>query len=158
MKRATRDPEETFARRTRREGECLVWTGVLVGRGYGRFTVEGKAVMAHRYAWERVNGPVPEGMVVDHICHNKSCVEIAHLRLATPGQNSANRSGAQKSHKSTGVRNVYPNKKGFRVTICKGRKLHHFGTYPTLDEAAKVADEKRREMFGEYAGDDERAA
>lgn len=104
---------------------------------------------AHRFAWERENGPIPAGMVVDHRDHcNPACVEISHLREATIAQNIANRAGADRDNASTGVRNVYPNHDRFMVRI--GKK--YIGTYLTLEEAATVAESARRELFGEFAG------
>ena len=40
-------------------------------------------VLAHRVVWEHHHGPIPAGMTVDHICHNKRCIEIEHLRMLT---------------------------------------------------------------------------
>jgi hypothetical protein len=38
----------------------------------------GKALRVHRFVWESVNGPVPDGMDVDHICRNRLCCNINH--------------------------------------------------------------------------------
>ena len=145
---------DAFEKNTERRGDCLIWTGSVTGAGYGQITVDGKRLYAHRYAWERANGPIPDGMSIDHREHcDTRCVEVKHLRIATHAQNIANRSGAQVNNKSTGVRNVKPNRKGFIVRIKKDGKERYFGTYPTIEEAAQVAREKRRELFGEFAGE-----
>ena len=87
-------------------------------------------------------------MTVDHRYHcDPACVEITHLRLATKAQNTQNRSGPVKDS-ATGIRNVYTHKNNYRVVVA-GK---HHGTYKTITEASAVAEEKRREMFGEYAG------
>lgn len=80
-------PEEAFAHWARRNGDCIEWAGSTDAAGYGRITVEGRRVRAHRYAWGRANGPIPEGMVIDHRCINPSCVNVDHLRAVTVGQN-----------------------------------------------------------------------
>ena len=46
-------------------------------------------VMAHRWVWEQTNGPIPPGMVIMHVCDNKPCVELSHLRLGTQADNLA---------------------------------------------------------------------
>ena len=37
----------------------------------------------HRLCWERENGPIPSNLVIDHICRNRVCCNIEHLRLVT---------------------------------------------------------------------------
>lgn len=145
------DPEKAFKARTVRVGECLVWEGSS-SLGYGYITVRGKGLRAHRYAWEREHGPIPEGMQVDHICHNTLCVNVEHLRLATPPQNARHRSGSNETNSSSGVRNVYPNANGWMVRITKNGVKHYFGTHADIRLAERIANQKRKELFGEFAG------
>ena len=146
----SRTPEEAFEKFTTWQGDCLVWTGGKV-LGYGHIYVEGKQLKAHRFAWSKRNGPIPEGKEIDHVCHNTLCVNVKHLRLATPAQNSSNRSGAPR-HSASGVRNVRPYKNRWQVNVKKKGKVHYFGIYNTIEEAAKVAEQARKQLFGEYAG------
>lgn len=70
------------------ETGCYLWVGGSRDKdGYGRFHWMGKGRMAHRVAWELSHGPIPVGMVVDHICRVRSCVNPDHLRLVTSRQN-----------------------------------------------------------------------
>lgn len=145
--------QDAFSARTERVGECLIWTGARNGDGYGSLAVDGTVKRAHVYAWENVNGPVPVGMMIDHRFHcDTACVEVRHLRLATASQNNQNRAGATKRNASTGIRNVYPNRSGFRVAVQKNGTNYSFGTYATVEEATTVAEEARTQLFGEYAG------
>lgn len=148
-----RDPEEAFRARTERRGECLIWTGYTNPQGYGEIRVRGRLLPAHRYAWERVNGPVPGGMVVDHKDHcDPACVEVKHLRPATIQQNVQNRRGAQRNNGTTGARNVYPHGPNYRVRVKKDGKMLNFGSYPTVEEAKAVAERTRKELFGDFSG------
>ncbi len=61
---------------------CLRWAGVMRG-GYGRFWLGSRNVSAHRWAWEREYGPVPEGLEINHLCRNKWCVNADHLEAVT---------------------------------------------------------------------------
>lgn len=146
------DPEESFKARTEWQGDCLIWTGTITKSGYGHISFDGKHFRAHRYAWERVNGPIPDGKHIDHICHNKACVNVAHLRLATVRQNLSNRSGATKGNIRSGIRNIKKHGNGWQVRVGKNGKQYHFGTYQDIEEAAEVAEQARKELFGEYAG------
>lgn len=147
-------PEESFLARTEPLpwSGCLVWTGAVDGDGYGMIRSGGKVVRVHRYTWGRENGPIPEGMRVDHRYHcDPACCEVAHLRLATQTENTRHRRGASRNSR-TGVRNVHMERGRYVVKIqCDGIK-RRFGSYKTLAEASRVAAEKRLELFGEFAG------
>lgn len=62
-------------------GPCLLFTGSKKSNGYGQFGYEGRNVHAHRYAWERENGPIPAGLTVDHLCRVRHCVRVSHFEL-----------------------------------------------------------------------------
>lgn len=148
-----RTPRESFEARTERQGDCLIWTGGLTSNGYGSMHYSGKAGYAHRYAWEVENGPVPDGSLVDHVCHNKRCVEVRHLRLATKSQNGAHRASAP-ANSVTGIRGVSRASSGTKwmaqVTIRPGVRKTRL--YESIDEAAKAVKEWREDYFGEFAG------
>lgn len=127
-------PEESFAARTNRGGECIVWSGPLDGGGYGRMWDGRGMVRVHRYAWERENGPIPEGMVIDHVCWNRACVKVEHLRLATQALNRQNLSGAQSNSKS-GVRGCYPLPSGKWLSVVTVGGERYEMRSETLEEA-----------------------
>ncbi len=66
---------------------CREWQGSTNSRGYGKKYVGGRYVRAHRWTWEQAHGPIPDGLVVMHICDNPPCVELTHLRLGTQAEN-----------------------------------------------------------------------
>lgn len=144
--------DEAFAARTERQGECLVWIGPKTEDGYAGTSVRGVRKYMHVHAWEQVHGPVPAGMHVDHICWNRACCEISHLRLATAAQNNAYRSGPQPGRTHKLPRNVYRSGKGYGVQLKRGGVARWIGTYPTVDEASRAAAEAREFFFGDRAG------
>jgi HNH endonuclease len=81
------DREAVFWSRTKRDGECLIWTAAKTGRGYGSFRVSGRNTPAHRVAFLLVNGEIPTGLVVRHSCDRTSCVEPSHLLVGTQVDN-----------------------------------------------------------------------
>lgn len=69
-------------------GDCWEWTGGKARNGYGSFNCDdGKSRCAHRLAWEKVFGSIPNGLHVLHRCDNPPCCNPAHLFLGTPKDN-----------------------------------------------------------------------
>lgn len=70
---------------------CWTWTGAKDPSGYGRVNKGGnggRALLAHRVAYELVRGPIPDGLPLDHLCRNPSCVRPDHLEAVPMKVNS----------------------------------------------------------------------
>lgn len=70
--------------------DCWEWTSNKA-KGYGMFSRKrdgkSKNVQTHRYIWEKVNGQIPDGLHVCHICNNPPCVRPDHLEVGTRSHN-----------------------------------------------------------------------
>ncbi len=66
---------------------CWFWTGTRKSTGYGQFWNGHRTVQAHRWSWEQRNGPIPEGLEIDHLCKQRDCVNPRHLEVVTRGEN-----------------------------------------------------------------------
>ena len=142
---------ETFWGNVDRRSDSECWTYAnLMRDGYGRFRRRGtrKREQAHRVAWELLRGPIPPGKVLDHMCHNKACVNPSHLRVATSKQNAENRMGPP-SHNVSGALGVSWNsdrKKWIATVVHQGRN-HALGRFSSVDDASAAARTKRLELF-----------
>lgn len=93
--------------RVKRTPGCWEWTGPLTPSGYGVASIKNRRHSAHRAVYAALVGPIPDGLHVDHMCHNEDtscpggktcrhrrCVNPSHLRAVTPRVNVTNGRGA----------------------------------------------------------------
>ncbi len=66
---------------------CIEFTGSIDVAGYGRIHKDGRPQRPHRVAYELVNGPIPDGMQLDHLCRNRACVNPGHLEPVSCREN-----------------------------------------------------------------------
>lgn len=71
----------------RSDAECWLWLAATAGAGYGQFGANGKSVRAHRYAYEALVGPIPDGLEIDHLCNIRLCVNPGHMEPVTHAEN-----------------------------------------------------------------------
>ena len=70
--------------------DCWLWTDRPDPGGYGRIKMEGRKgrlVQAHRFVYEMLVGPIPEGLQLDHLCRVRNCVRPDHLEPVTGAEN-----------------------------------------------------------------------
>lgn len=70
-------------------GECLEWTGGTTPKGYGSIKLHGVGnFRTHRVAYVAAKGPIPDGLVIDHLCKNRVCCNPDHLEAVTIWENT----------------------------------------------------------------------
>jgi hypothetical protein len=131
------NPEQGTIDRIMPSGEKRLDIGAF-SRGYKKVNFLGKVLPVQRVIWEHVHGPVPEGMLVDHINGDRSDNRIANLRLVTPSQNTQNQHKPRKDNQSSGIKGVtfYKPTKTWQAQIKALGTYHYLGRYKTKEEAA----------------------
>lgn len=124
---------ERFWSKVNKNSECWIYSGTIVDSGYGHFTIGKKSIRAHRFSYELHKGPIPKGLVLDHLCRNKLCVNPDHLEAVTIRINTLRGHGpssmnAKKTHCKNGHEftedNVYqpPGRLHRMCIICRKNK------------------------------------
>ena len=109
---------------------CWLWKGGVGSNGYGNFWADGRTVLAHRFAYELLVGPIPTDMHLDHLCRVRHCVRPDHLepvtvaennrRSASPSARNALKTHCPRNHPYDEANTYYDNR-GSRV--CKACQL-----------------------------------
>ena len=140
--------EQRFWPKVDKGAGCWEWTGYITPQGYGLFWDGKKPNTAHRISWELTNGPIPDGMDIDHRCGNRKCVNPEHLRVATRSQNNQHLTVMRKNNTSgvRGVRWIERRKAWCAEATLEGRK-YYAGYHSTLEAADRAARALRAELF-----------
>lgn len=78
---------------------CWQWQGWVGTDGYGELQINKKSVRAHRLFYEKHKGKIPEGLVIDHLCRNRACVNPSHMEPVTIKENTLRGFGAPAMNK-----------------------------------------------------------
>lgn len=120
---ATETLEERLLRRSVvRPSGCREWIGAL-SAGYGIVTTpsEHKTLAVHRAAYLTWVGPIPEGLTIDHLCRNRSCIEPTHAVSIAVNvrRDKATQTHCKQGHEFSGT-NLVIGRNGWRsCRICR---------------------------------------
>lgn len=137
---------------------CHSWTGTITDRGYGKITVDGKNCQAHRLVFSILIGPIPSGLTLDHICHNRDntcrggasclhrrCVNPEHLEPISAIEN-ATRARISRTHCKRGHEYTESNTRwrissaGNQIRACKDcERFHRSHRAPSNWRAVKAS-------------------
>jgi hypothetical protein len=98
------ETERLFWERVEKTETCWLWKGSCTSEGYGQIQMGRRFKLAHRYAYELLCGPIPDGKVLDHLCRVTACVNPDHLEAVTDRINS--------------LRGISPSAKNAQKTAC----------------------------------------
>jgi len=81
--------------------DCWLYAGYKNELGYGQIFAQGKRYYAHRVTYETFVQPIPEGLVIDHLCRVRHCVNPAHLEPVTARVNTLRGEGVLANKRKT---------------------------------------------------------
>lgn len=127
--------------------ECWPWLAAKAAHGYGSFGKE----LAHRFAYELCVGKIPSGMVIDHLCHNPSCVNPGHLRVATKSQNQFNQ--LLKRTNTSGFKGVSwrKDRRKWEAAIRANHRRYKLGYFDDPHKAYEAYCKASRVLHGEFS-------
>ena len=104
---------------------CWEWTAAKTSEGYGAIgkgSREEGTVLAHRVMYEALVGPIPNGLVIDHLCRNRGCVNPTHMEPVTTRENILRGEGltaqqARRTHCPAGHSYASKNSRGDRICL-----------------------------------------
>jgi len=126
---------------------CWIWKGAPNAQGYGVLKIGNDTIRAHRIAYELWVGPIPDGLVIDHICGVRNCCNPSHLQAVSRKENNEHKTVLDRRNKS-GYQGVYWDEENgmWRVQVQHNGKKYPGGRFHDVKEANEVAIAMRNRM------------
>lgn len=142
---------ERFWEKVDETSGCWLWTAYRGQDGYGRFKVDQRAVLAHRFAYEALVGPIPEGLDIDHLCRVRQCVNPKHLEAVTRHENlirgkttltalNTAKTHCPAGHPYEGSNLLLWSGQGRRCRVCKNVQTRRYRNSPLRQHEVDLVD------------------
>jgi hypothetical protein len=123
---------------------------IVNNNGYMFTVCKRNTIYLHRLIWVLSNGPIPNGMEIDHINGNPSDNRIENLRLCNRSQNCQN--VKRRKDNLSGAKGVFFDSfsKTWRGCVSFKKKKHYTQRFKTLEEARVAVEVVRLQLHGEF--------
>lgn len=126
---------------------CILWKGYLKPNGYGQFSVDGKPIYPHRYAYEVFyQTKVPRDLCVCHKCNTRHCVNPEHLFLASVKGNMQDMFRKKRNHWAKNPVVTEEQRKEIHIRMKNGEKVSK------LKDQYKISDSTCYKIFYQLEG------
>lgn len=137
--------------KTSRNGHCVgEKAGSDCGHGYWKIGVGYKKFYRHRVVWEMFNGPIPEGLVINHINGVRGDDRIENLELVTTVvNNSCVKRKNLNINNTSGVAGVYycNTRHKWKASVEHLNHRYCLGSFDTFEEAVEARELAERDIF-----------
>lgn len=122
--------------KTKKFNDCLLFTGYIRNDGYGMIRLGKKCVFVHRFVYACVRGVIKNGLMIDHLCRNRSCVNPQHLELVTNKENilrgvgptaiNSRKTTCKRGHGLIGDNVVITSEGNRRCKVCRNKQSNNY--------------------------------
>lgn len=137
-------PARFWAQVETRPSGCAVWTGYTIWNGYGLMMLDGKTTTVHRIAYQARHGvTLRRDQLVDHLCRNRLCVNVAHLEVVTNRENCVRGAASLLGTKTSRYLGVSMDRRDGRwiAQVMIGGERVLLGRYAAEADAARAYDD-----------------
>ena len=127
---------------------CFLWAAACAGRGYGTISIDGKDFPAHRVAYVLAGNELSTDDLLLHKCDVRCCVSPDHLYIGDSQRNASDLAIRERGVRGSLPYGVHRKKNRFQAQTSYAGNVLYLGSFKTIEEAARVAAAKRRELHG----------
>lgn len=109
----------------RGDWECWIWQGACDRAGYGVIVRDRQSYRAHRVSYEIFIGPIPPGLVIDHLCRTRNCLNPEHLEPVTIGENV---------------------RRGESISMTQGKRTHCVNGHPFSSDNVRLSSYRQKDF------------
>jgi hypothetical protein len=132
---------------------CWIWKGAVNNKGYGRLRVGKRVIYSHRLIYSLLVEPFDDGLVINHVCKNRLCQNVAHMEIVASADNcrdAMRRKDNQSGWKGVIARKMKSGKIRYGAYLRSEGVRIWLGSFDSGEEASAAYEAKARELWGKF--------